>query len=127
MEILESFFFHFHTFINSSSGVLTELCDAGDACALDARIFKGIFMRNLRYLMDASTKEFRPKIKEYQSFIESNVKALLSQATCYPHKSNDCHIVYLDGPRRSTKRGQCLGPLGIHHSTKPDLSPKIQR
>ena len=108
MEILESFF-PFSHFYHFSSGVLTELCDAKDACALDARIFKGIFMRNLRYLMDASTKEFQPKIKEYQSFIESNVKALLSQATCYPHHSNDCHIVYLDGPPAFNKTGPVFG------------------
>ena len=38
------------------SGVLTELCDVKqqDGCNLDAKAFKGIFVRNLRYLVDAT-------------------------------------------------------------------------
>ena len=34
------------------SGVLTEHCDLDDSCDLDAYSFKGIFARNLRYLID---------------------------------------------------------------------------
>ena len=34
------------------SGVLVEHCDLDDSCDLDAISFKGIFVRNLRYLID---------------------------------------------------------------------------
>ena len=34
------------------SGVLVEHCDLDDSCDLDANSFKGIFVRNLRYLID---------------------------------------------------------------------------
>ena len=34
------------------SGILTEHCDLDDSCDLDAYSFKGIFTRNLRYLID---------------------------------------------------------------------------
>ena len=34
------------------SAVLIEWCDLDDSCDLDAYSFKGIFVRNLRYLID---------------------------------------------------------------------------
>ena len=73
-------------FLCFSSGVLTELCDFGDACSLDARAFKGIFLRNLRYLMDVSQNIdlLKPEVKEYQIFIDRNVRALMANATCFP-------------------------------------------
>ena len=65
---------------------MTELCDPGDACNLDARAFKGIFVRNLRYLMDASQAIdlFRAKIGTYQRFLDVNVAALMVNASCVP-------------------------------------------
>ena len=68
-------------------------------------------MRNLRYLMDASTSiaEFQPELTQYQDFIQSNVKALLSKATCYPTSTENCHIVYLDGPPAFNKTGPVFG------------------
>ena len=42
-------------FVAIFRGVLTELCDVQQqGCNLDAKAFKGIFVRNLRYLVDAT-------------------------------------------------------------------------
>jgi hypothetical protein len=65
------------------SGVLTEICDPNDACDLDARSFKGIFVRNLRYLMDADAKNR----DVYAKFIRRNVEALMANASCNPEEN----------------------------------------
>jgi hypothetical protein len=59
---------------------LTENCDFEDGCSLDARSFKGIFVRNLRYLMDVdhSSQEI------YSKFFNRNVEALMANASCTP-------------------------------------------
>ena len=36
-------------------GVLMDPCDHDHSCNLDENIFKGIFVRNLRYLIDVTT------------------------------------------------------------------------
>ena len=67
---------------------MTELCDLNDACNLDEKAFKGIFVRNLRYLMDASQQIdlFHTQSKAYTAFLEQNIEALLANASCVPKK-----------------------------------------
>ena len=65
------------------SGVLTEICDPNDSCSLDARSFKGIFVRNLRYLMDVDDKDERNR-DLYVKFLKRNVQALMANASCDP-------------------------------------------
>ena len=73
------------------SGILTELCDLNDACNLDEKAFKGIFVRNLRYLMDASQHIdlFHIQSKAYTAFLERNVEALLANASCVPERNDN--------------------------------------
>ena len=78
-------------FITFSSGVLTEICDVQQAgCNLDAKAFKGIFVRNLRYLLDASSSTtsqqslFQQEIKASKAFLDHNVKAIMANASCVP-------------------------------------------
>ena len=73
------------------SGVLTELCDPNDACNLDEKAFKGIFVRNLRYLLDASQHmhQFHTETRKYTEFLERNVKAMVVNASCMPENGND--------------------------------------
>ena len=72
------------------SGVLTELCDPNDACNLDEKAFKGIFVRNLRYLLDACQHmhQFHTETKTYTKFLERNVKAIVTNASCVPEGDN---------------------------------------
>ena len=79
----------------TKEGVLMEPCDTDRSCNLDASIFKGIFVRNLRYLLDV-TKE-RARVKLYRRFLDTNIASLRHNASCQPHHNHTCHIVYLDG------------------------------
>ena len=81
----------------TKNGVLMEPCDADRSCNLDASIFKGIFVRNLRYLLDV-TKD-KARVKLYRRFLDTNIASLRHNASCepQPHKNHTCHIVYLDG------------------------------
>ena len=84
---------HFSLF----SGVLTELCDPNDACNLDEKAFKGIFVRNLRYLLDASQDlhQFEVETKKYTMFLEHNVKALVANASCIPESDINRKLRYV--------------------------------
>ena len=78
-------------------GILTEPCDKDNSCNLDQTIFKGIFMKNVKYLMDFDNSSIH--IGSYVSFIAKNIASLMDKARCEPKAgSNNCHIVYLDGP-----------------------------
>ena len=81
----------------TKNGVLMEPCDADRSCNLDASIFKGIFVRNLRYLLDVT--EDKARVKLYRRFLDTNIASLRHNASCepQPHKNHTCHIVYLDG------------------------------
>ena len=74
-----------------------EPCDTDRSCNLDASIFKGIFVRNLRYLLDVT--EDRARVKLYRRFLATNIASLRHNASCepQPHRNHTCHIVYLDG------------------------------
>lgn len=90
---------------NSPNGVLLEYCDWDNQCEQDddAKMFKGVFVRNLRYLMDVLDDNDR---KYYQSWLQSNIDSVLANAQCKDPIVN-CSVMFLDGPSgRSTK-----GPL----------------
>ena len=73
-----------------------EPCDRDYSCNLDANIFKGIFVRNLRYLLDVTQSRTQREI--YNGFLRTNIAALEKKASCQPLHNKTCHIVYLDGP-----------------------------
>ena len=77
-------------------GVLMDPCDRDYSCNLDANIFKGIFARNLRYLMDVTHNKTQLGI--YKRFLKTNILSLKQNASCQPGQATKCHIVYLDGP-----------------------------
>ena len=79
----------------TADGVLMEPCDADRSCNLDASMFKGIFCRNLRYLLDLTTNATRAA--HYRTFLANNVRAVQRRASCSPGHGHRCHIVYLDG------------------------------
>ena len=102
----------------TKEGVLMEPCDHDQSCNLDAQIFKGIFVRNLRwtkafkdfkiqsflrYLIDKLGEQNEREKKAFMRFLETNAASLKNNSMCTPvssnmsNVSNNCHIVYMDG------------------------------
>ena len=87
------------------NGTFAEFCDYLDnGCNDDAKMFKGIFVRNLRQLMDFSNITMKAF---YRSFMIENVKAVLLLNSC--NEPDSCHIIYKDGPARYNKTTPVFG------------------
>ena len=93
--------------LKSINGILTEWCDFQE-CNDDSKMYKGIFVRNLRYLMDApgmvgtDTREF------YSEWLDRNIRSVLEKNMCYPRgEPKRCHVVYKEGPPFNN----CTGPV----------------
>eukprot|EP00475_Leptophrys_vorax_P043889 TRINITY_DN8590_c0_g1_i1.p1 TRINITY_DN8590_c0_g1~~TRINITY_DN8590_c0_g1_i1.p1 ORF type:complete len:386 (+),score=93.68 TRINITY_DN8590_c0_g1_i1:46-1203(+) len=66
--------------MTTKNGVLMEPCEA-DVCSTDGQQFKGIFMRHLRYLMDAVGLDLPENTRrEFVRFIHVNGESVLSNA-----------------------------------------------
>ena len=66
-------------------GVLMDPCDLDHSCNLDENIFKGIFVRNLRYLIDVTTD--KENLQTYWRFLRHNIASLEKHASCQPGKN----------------------------------------
>ena len=113
----------------TKNGVLMEPCDTDRSCNLDANIFKGIFMRNLRYLLDVT--EDRNRVKLYRRFLDTNIASLRHNASCQPqpHHNHTCHIVYLDGAPSYPATGNGLEFMNHSNSHLPSFQihfPSVQ-
>ena len=98
----------------SYEGILVEQCDNTTNCEgdteLDAKAFKGIFVQNLRYLMDQSNSSQR---EVYQSWLQHNINTVLNNSTCFtetPYNNTavttrKCDMVFKDGPPFNTPTG----------------------
>jgi predicted alpha-1,6-mannanase (GH76 family) len=89
--------------LTAAGGVLMEPCDWDASCDLDANIFKGIFMKNLRYLLDVDPRA--AAAPAYRAFVATNIAAVKANAMCEPDSreratTTGCHIVYLGKSRR---------------------------
>lgn len=85
--------------LNFRNGILVEWCTP--ECNDDAKVFKGIFLRNLRYLMDDSstTVAYKNQIKAYKEFLQSNSDSVWAKDRCEPENSkSNCTVVFSDGP-----------------------------
>lgn len=85
----------------NKDGIFVEYCEPNitsnasvNHCTLDQRVFKGLFVRNLRYLMDLSDE---PQRERYHNFLMGNVIAVLQRTLCEPSVEY-CRIQYLNGP-----------------------------
>ena len=91
-------------------GILTETqCEDAsglDTCNADQRMYKGIFMRSLRYLVDVLPAN-SSRHQGYTSWIRQQALSVLSNSSCNP-QSEECYIVYKDGPCQSAGT---LGPV----------------
>ena len=88
---------------NSENDILREYCDWDNQCNHDddGKLFKGIFVRNLRYLMDVSNTTKR---QYYQKWLQTNMDSALKNAQCQETTSN-CSVMYPDGPSKNPTTG----------------------
>ena len=73
------------------------MCDPNNACNLDENAFKGIFVRNLRYLVDTSHQmaQFHNETTTYTKFLERNVEAMVANASCVPESDNNSRLRFV--------------------------------
>ncbi|KAI8521481.1 hypothetical protein Bbelb_012350 [Branchiostoma belcheri] len=90
---------------NTKGGIFREYCEDSGGCDDDALMYKGIFVRNLRYLMELSDNSTRA---HYNVWIQNNVKAVLSRSRCEPLVEK-CNITYKDGPPVHNVTGPLFG------------------
>ncbi|CAH1272629.1 Hypp4900 [Branchiostoma lanceolatum] len=100
-------------FYSSRGGVLVERCWP-EGCDEDEYVYKGLFVRYLRYLMDVSDDDTR---RAYSDWLDGNIKSVIANAICWPEKSA-CNITYRDGPSLNNKTGPVFtldwrGPFNI--------------
>lgn len=80
---------------SNSSGIFTEKnCDPN--CNDDAKMFKGIFVRNLRYFMD-TVKDTSVRDR-YQKWMDFQVQAIVKYNMCNEDPISKCNITFQDGP-----------------------------
>jgi len=98
----------------SNASVLLESCDRspGGPCNEDARMYKGIFARNIRYLID-TLDEGDARRTTYTSWLELNAESVLQHSQCNPgprasSNSTACNTLWTFG--RSPRR-YIAGPL----------------
>jgi len=83
----------------TQNGVLVEWCTPN--CNDDAKVFKGIFIRNLRYLMDFTSTEstYKNQMELYKQFLQTNSQSVWMKDRCEPEvQSSNCTVVFKDGP-----------------------------
>ena len=86
----------------SKDGVLTENCDAnGCQDNDDAKMFKGIFVRHLRYLIDVSDDDHR---RSYTKWIQININSVINSTLCMEPIQN-CNVTLSDGKPNSNLTG----------------------
>ncbi|CAH1792785.1 unnamed protein product [Owenia fusiformis] len=90
--------------LKSNNSILTEWCDF-TGCDDDALMYKGLFVRNLRYLMDVSNSTKR---EFYNNWLQRNIDGILANNTCRKPLV-DCKIVYRDGSPFNDATGPVFG------------------
>ena len=88
------------------TGILTEWCSPN--CNDDQKMFKGIFVRNIRYLMD-ELKDDKQR-KEYQDYLDFNIKANVELNMCDKYPIHKCNITFKDGPPYYNISGPLFAP-----------------
>lgn len=85
----------------NADGILIEPCEPN--CDDDALMYKGLFVRNLRYLIDVLTDSEK---KEYLiGWINIQVESNLKYNMCFKQPISECNITFKDGPPYFNKSG----------------------
>ena len=77
----------------TTDGILTENCDKDRSCSGNNEIFKGIFVRYLRYLIDFSGPLYK---QYYRDFLKRNANSVWITNSCF--RGADCPMTFDDAP-----------------------------
>ena len=77
----------------TTNGILTEPCDEDLSCSDNNEIFKGIFVRYLRYLIDNSEPFYQ---EYYREFLTRNANSVWMTDSCF--QGAECPMTFDDGP-----------------------------
>ncbi|KAH3833393.1 uncharacterized protein LOC127878953 [Dreissena polymorpha] len=89
-----------------AEGILVESCTP--TCDEDALMYKGIFVRNIRYLMDVLNDKTK---RDYlQSWLELQIESNIMHNMCDEVPITKCNISYKDGPPYFNKSGPVFSP-----------------
>lgn len=91
---------------SNADGILVESCEPN--CDEDALMFKGLFTRNVRYLMDELTDN--PRRDYLQNWLNLQIEANLKNNICDLHSLSKCNISFHDGPPYYNKSGPLFSP-----------------
>lgn len=84
-----------------ADGIIVEPCEPN--CDKDSLMYKGLFVRNLRYLIDVMIDLDR---KEYiTSWLNLQVESNLNRNFCFKEPISKCNITFQDGPPYFNKSG----------------------
>ncbi|KAL4230491.1 hypothetical protein ACF0H5_010873 [Mactra antiquata] len=91
---------------SDADGIFYEYCEPN--CDEDALMYKGLFVRNVRYLMDVLDDPVR---RDYlQNWLELQINANLKYNLCDLDPITKCNISYRDGPPYFNKTGPVFSP-----------------
>ena len=106
-------------YYTTPDGVLTEVGLDAHIHDRDGALFKGIFMRNLRILYDASPRG-DPQRQRYAQFIRRNV----ASATARAKTAGGLYGSYWQGPVDASARG-CQQPGTVECGNATGATPQI--
>ncbi|KAL3836995.1 hypothetical protein ACJMK2_022388 [Sinanodonta woodiana] len=89
------------------TGIFREYCDP--QCDDDAKMFKGIFVRNLRYLIDALPEGDSTKAG-YKIWLKHNAMGIIKYDMCDKSPISLCNITFKDGPPYFNVSGPVFSP-----------------
>ncbi|XP_045205151.2 uncharacterized protein LOC123557625 [Mercenaria mercenaria] len=91
---------------SDADGILVEFCEPH--CDDDALMFKGLFTRNVRFLIDELKDNTR---REYlQSWLNLQLESNLMNNICDMDPVTKCNVSYKDGPPYYNKSGPVFSP-----------------
>ena len=93
-------------YCNSTTGILVEPCEPN--CDNDALMFKGIFVRYLRYFMDVLPDKHARDW--YQVWLDTQVKYNTANNICDKVPISKCNITFQDGPPFYNITGPVFSP-----------------
>lgn len=91
---------------SNADGILVEYCEPN--CDKDALMFKGLFVRNVRYVIDELTDITKREV--LQSWLDLQVESNLKNNICDLVPITKCNITYQDGPPYYNSSGPVFSP-----------------
>ncbi|KAK3098040.1 hypothetical protein FSP39_015536 [Pinctada imbricata] len=104
------------TYNSNGSDIFVEKNCEPDQCNEDQLMYKGIFVRNLRYFLDVLPDQ--SKAEKYWKWINDNIQHIIKYSICDESPISKCNITFQDGPPYYNKSGPVfsanwIGPFTV--------------